>query len=165
MSTVDAILVDNARVSSSRIRQLVGDGYVDRVEPMLGRYHFISGHVGGGHRRGRELGFPTANIATRAEVLPLDGIYATLFHFGNRQWLSVSSIGINPTFGAGPRTVESFIFSFDQDIYGEAVRLSFVKRIREEKKFSSADELSQQIRRDVEAANGIFRQLNLRPSV
>jgi len=165
VSTVDAILVDNARVSSSRIRQLVGDGYVDRVEPMLGRYHFISGHVGGGHRRGRELGFPTANIATRAEVLPLDGIYATLFHFGNRQWLSVSSIGINPTFGAGPRTVESFIFSFDQDIYGEAVRLSFVKRIREEKKFSSADELSQQIRRDVEAANGIFRQLNLRPSV
>ncbi|HYA28428.1 MAG TPA: bifunctional riboflavin kinase/FAD synthetase [Acidobacteriota bacterium] len=165
VSTVDAILVDNARVSSSRIRQLVGDGYVDRVEPMLGRYHFISGHVGVGHRRGRELGFPTANIATRAEVLPLDGIYATLFHFGNRQWLSVSSIGINPTFGAGPRTVESFIFSFDQDIYGEAVRLSFVKRIREEKKFSSADELSQQIRRDVEAANGIFRQLNLRPSV
>jgi riboflavin kinase/FMN adenylyltransferase len=152
-------------VSSSRIRQLVSEGHVDQVERMLGRYHFISGHVAGGHRRGRELGFPTANIATRTEVLPLDGIYATLFHLGTRSLLSVSSVGVNPTFGEGPRTIESFILDFDQDLYGEAVRLSFVKRIREEKKFFSVDELTDQIRRDVDTANAIFRQLNLLGSV
>jgi riboflavin kinase/FMN adenylyltransferase len=165
VSTVEAILIDNARVSSSRIRQLVSDGHVDQVKPMLGRYHFISGHVGGGHRRGRELGFPTANIVTRTEVLPLDGIYATLFHLGDRRLLSVSSIGVNPTFGEGPRTVESFILNFDQDIYGDAVKLSFVKRIREERKFSSMDELTKQIRQDVETADAIFRRSNLRGSV
>ncbi len=158
---VDAVLVDNARVSSSRIRQLVAEGQVDAVKPMLGRFHFLSGRVVGGQRRGRDLGFPTANIATRAEVLPLDGIYATLFHWGERRLPSVTSIGVNPTFGAGPRTVESFILNFAQDIYGEAVRLSFVKRIREEKNFASVDELVAQIRRDVASSQAILRDHQL----
>src|SRR6185503_14066995 len=96
VAVVDPILVNGERVSSSRIRELVGAGRVDEVEPLLGRYHFISGRVVAGHRRGRDLGFPTANIAARTEVLPPDGIYATLFHLGARALLSVSSIGINP---------------------------------------------------------------------
>ncbi len=158
---VDAVVVDNARVSSSRIRQLVGAGQVDAVKPLLGRYHFLSGRIVVGQRRGRELGFPTANIATRAEVLPLDGIYATLFHLGERRLLSVTSIGVNPTFGAGPRTVESFILNFAEEIYGESVRLSFVKRIREEKNFASVDDLVAQIRRDVASSEAILRQLQL----
>ncbi|MGH7816005.1 MAG: bifunctional riboflavin kinase/FAD synthetase [Candidatus Binatia bacterium] len=161
VATVDAVVVDDARVSSSLIRQLVMDGQVDRVRPMLGRYHFLSGRVVAGHRRGRELGFPTANIFTRAEVLPMDGIYATLFHLGERRLLSVSSVGVNPTFGAGPRTVESFIVNFAEDIYGEAVKLSFVKRIRDEMKFSSAATLSARIREDIVSAEAIFRELNL----
>ena len=156
---VDAVLVDNARVSSSRIRQLVADGEVDAVKPMLGRYHFLSGRVVGGQRRGRELGFPTANILTRTEVLPLDGVYATLFQLGERRLPSVTSIGVNPTFGAGPRTVESFILNFAEDIYGEAVRLFLVKRMREEKKFASVDELIAQIRCDVAGSEAILRKL------
>ena len=158
---VDAVVVDDARVSSSRIRQLIGAGQVEAVKPMLGRYHFLSGRIVGGQRRGRELGFPTANIATRAEVLPLDGIYATLFHLGERCLLSVTSIGVNPTFGAGPRTVESFILNFTDDIYGETVRLSLVKRIREEKNFASVDALVEQIRRDVASSEAIFHELRL----
>jgi riboflavin kinase/FMN adenylyltransferase len=127
----------------------------------LGRHHFISGRVIEGRRRGGDLGFPTANIAPRTEVLPLDGIYATVFHLGEQSLLSVSSIGVNPTFGSGPRTVESYIFDFNRDIYGAAVRLSFIKRIREERKFSSVSDLVTQIHVDVESAEEIFRELKI----
>jgi riboflavin kinase/FMN adenylyltransferase len=161
VSVVEPILVDGVRVSSSHIRQLIGNGSVDQVRPLLGRYHFISGRVTTGHRRGRDLGFPTANIATHTEMLPLDGIYATLFHLGERNLVSVSSVGLNPTFGEGPRSVESFILNFTDDIYGEAVRLSFVMRIREEKKFASVEDLITQIRSDVKSAEAIFHDSQL----
>ena len=161
VATMEPVLVGGERVSSSHIRELVSYGQVDRVESMLGRYYFLSGRVISGQRRGRDLGFPTANISTRAEVLPLDGIYATLFQLGERQYLSVSSIGVNPTFGAGPRTVESFILNFNGDIYGEAVNLSFVRRIRAEQRFDSVDGLVSQIQRDVDDAKAIFAGLRL----
>jgi riboflavin kinase / FMN adenylyltransferase len=161
VAAVDPILVNGARVSSSRVRQSIHDGRVNEVQAMLGRYHFVSGRVTAGHRRGKDLGFPTANISTRTEVLPMDGIYATLLQLGEKNLPSVSSVGVNPTFGEGPRTVESFILNFKQDIYGEAVKLSFVQRIREEKKFSSADELVVQIHQDVKCAETIFRELHV----
>ena len=161
VAVVEPILVQGNRVSSSRIRELVSKGRVDEVKDMLGRYHFVSGQVVEGNRRGRELGFPTANIAARTEVLPSDGIYATLFHIDTRVLLSVSSIGRNPTFGPGPRTVESFIIDFDEAIYGKTVRLSFIKRIRDEVKFSSIPELIAQIRSDVQSAEAIFRDSSI----
>jgi riboflavin kinase/FMN adenylyltransferase len=157
VGVLDPILLDGTRISSSRIRQLLEEGRVDEVRPLLGRFHFVSGIVVKGHRRGRELGFPTANISSQTEVMPPDGIYATLFHVRNKQWLSVSNIGINPTFGDGPRTVESFVLDFDSDIYGESVRLSFVKRIREERKFTIVNDLIGQINEDVKCAKAIFR--------
>lgn len=158
---VEPILLQGVRVSSSRIRHLLEQGHVDEVEPMLGRRHFVSGRVVKGRCRGRELGFPTANIATRTEVLPLDGIYATLFQIKDRQWLSVSNVGVNPTFGEGPRTVESFILDFNSDIYGESVKLSFVKKIREEKKFETAQALVLRMKEDVKSAQTIFKGLGL----
>jgi riboflavin kinase/FMN adenylyltransferase len=161
VAIVEPILIDGARVSSSRIRQLIGEGRVDEVKNMLGRYHFLSGRIVGGHERGRGLGFPTANLSTRTEVLPPDGIYATWLHRGDVRLPSVSSIGVNPTFGEGPRTVECFIMNFDENIYGETVKLSLVQRIRDEKKFSSVDALIAQIRDDVARAENIFRELNL----
>ena len=161
VGTVNAIVVDGARVSSSRIRQLVQDGHVDTVERMLGRYHFVSGRVVAGHQRGRTIGFPTANVATRTEVLPMDGIYATLFDWGGRRLLSVSSVGVNPTFGDGPHTVESYILDFNDDIYGEAVQLSFVSRIRNEMKFANVDALIAQIHLDVAKAEETFADLKI----
>ena len=161
VAAVDPILVEGAPVSSSRIRQLITDGRVDEVEPLLGRYHFVSGRVVSGHRRGREIGFPTANISSRTEVLPADGIYATLFSLGERRLLSVSSVGLNPTFGAGPRTVESYILNFREDIYGAPVKLAFVKRLREEKKFASVAALTAQIRQDVADAEAAFGALKI----
>ena len=158
---IEPILVDGVRVSSSCIRQLIIDGRVDAAKTLLGRYHFVSGRVTPGHRRGRDLGFPTANISSRTEVLPADGIYATLFHLDERVLLSVSSVGLNPTFGAGPRTIESFILEFNEDIYGASIKLAFVKKIREEKKFASIEELTSQIRRDVASAQAIFETTRL----
>ena len=157
VGVLDPILLEGERISSSRIRQLLEEGRVDEVRPLLGRFHFVSGTVVKGHRRGRELGFPTANISSQTEVMPPDGIYATLFDVRNKQWLSISSIGVNPTFGDGPRTVESFIFDFDGDIYGESVKLSFVKRIREERKFTIVNDLIGQINEDVKCAKAIFK--------
>jgi len=158
---VEPILVDGVRVSSSRIRQLITDGKVDGARSLLGRYHFVSGRVVTGHQRGRDLGFPTANISSRTEVLPADGIYATLLHLGERTLLSVSSVGLNPTFGAGPRTIESHILNFHEDIYGAHVKLALVKKIRDEKKFASTDELANQIRGDVASAQVIFETSHL----
>lgn len=161
VAAVDPILVEGVPVSSSRIRQLVTDGRVDEVEALLGRYHFVSGRVVSGHRRGREIGFPTANISSRTEVLPADGIYATLFSLGESRLLSVSSVGLNPTFGAGPRTVESYILNFREDIYGAPVKLAFVKRLREEKKFASVEALTAQIHQDVADAEAAFGALKI----
>jgi riboflavin kinase/FMN adenylyltransferase len=161
VAAVDPILVEGVPVSSSRIRQLVTDGRVDEVEALLGRYHFVSGRVVSGRRRGREIGFPTANISSRTEVLPADGIYATLLSLGERRLLSVSSVGLNPTFGAGPRTVESYILNFREDIYGAPVKLAFVKRLREEKKFASVEALTAQIHQDVADAEAAFGALKI----
>ena len=159
---VEPILVQGRRISSSRIRQLIEDGRVDEVQPMLGRYHFISGNVVNGHRRGRELGFPTANLAATTEVIPKDGIYATIIELRNHRWLSVSSVGHNPTFGQGVRTIEAFILDFAQDIYAESVKLSFVQRIREERKFTQLEHLVSQMHQDVKAARAVFNTLKLR---
>jgi riboflavin kinase/FMN adenylyltransferase len=161
VGVLDPILLNGIRISSSRIRQLVEEGRVDEVRPMLERYHFVSGHVVTGHRRGHTLGFPTANIASQTEVVPLNGIYATLIQLQNKQWLSVSSVGVNPTFGDGPRTVESFILDFEGDLYGEWVKLSFVKRIRDEKKFVMVKDLVAQMHEDVKRAKAVFNELGL----
>ena len=158
---VDPILVNGVRVSSSQIRQAIEAGRVDEARSSLGRYHFISGTVVEGNRRGRDLGFPTANIASRTEVIPSDGIYATLFHIGQEPRLSVSSIGVNPTFGAGPRTVESYILNFDREIYGTKIKLAFVKKIREEKKFADVASLIAQIQEDVRSARAVFESLGI----
>ena len=161
---LDPILREGVRISSSKIRQLLEEGHVDKVRPMLGRYHFVSGVVVTGHHRGQELGFPTANIETQTEVVPLNGIYATLIEFKNQQWRSVSSVGVNPTFGDGPRTVESFILDFEGDIYGERVKLSFVQRIRDEKKFALIQDLVSRMHEDVKQAKALFKAFGLSDS-
>lgn len=160
VGVVEPIELAGVRISSSRIRAMIEQGQVDEAGRFLGRHHFISGRVVAGERRGRHLGFPTANIVPRTEVIPLDGIYATFLQAGQRQWASVTSIGLNPTFGAGPRTVESYVFDFDGDLYGRPVRLFFVKRIREEKKFASPELLVEQIKQDVSNARDILRQID-----
>lgn len=162
---VDPVELEGVRVSSSRIRKLIDQGEVHKVPRFLGRYHFVSGRVIPGYQRGRQLGFPTANIVPRTEVLPLDGIYATYLQLDERQWPSVTNIGVNPTFGEGPRTIETYIFDFSGDLYGRSVKLFFVKRIREEKKFSSAETLVGQMKKDALSAQEILNHAGKREYV
>ncbi len=157
VGVVGPIEIEGHRVSSSRIRALIERGQVREAGRYLGRCHFVSGRVAAGHGRGRQLGYPTANIAARTEVVPLDGIYASILEVGGRQWRSVTSVGVNPTFGDGPRTIETYLFDFDEDLYEQSVKLFFVERIREEKKFASAALLVEQIQRDVKSAENILR--------
>jgi riboflavin kinase/FMN adenylyltransferase len=156
VGVMDPVIVNGERVSSSRIRQLIEAGEVSRANGLLGRIHFISGRVAAGHQRGRALGFPTANIASRTEVVPATGIYATFVEIRERQWPSVTSIGYNPTFGSGPRTVECHVLNFTGNLYHENVRLHFAERIRDEKKFSSPELLVAQMHKDVAAAKKIL---------
>ena len=159
VNIVEPVLIKGVRVSSSRIRALIEDGRVDEAGESLGRYHFISGTVVYGNRRGRELGFPTANIASQTEVLPSDGIYATLFNVDGKWWPSVSSIGVNPTFEEGRHTIETYILDFDRDIYDKAIKLAFAKKLRDEKKFADVSGLIAQIQDDVEVTRSFFGSL------
>jgi riboflavin kinase/FMN adenylyltransferase len=163
VGVVGPVEIAGHRVSSSRIRMLIERGQARQAAQNLGRYHFVSGRVVAGHGRGRDIGFPTANIEPATEAVPLDGIYATLFEVGGRRCESATSIGVNPTFGAGPRTIESFVFDFHGDLYGKDVKVHFVERIRDEKKFSSAESLAEQIDRDVLDAREILRAVKSDP--
>lgn len=156
---VEPIFVGGARVSSSRIRALIEQGEVDQAGGLLGRYHFISGRVVHGHERGRQLGFPTANIVPRTEVIPADGIYATYVQVDDDRWPSVTNIGVNPTFGEGRKTIESYIFDFHKDLYGRSVKLFFVKKIREERKFESPALLVEQMEKDAVNARRLLNNL------
>ena len=158
---VGPVHLGGVRISSSRIRDLIKRGDVHEVQGFLGRYHFASGRVIPGYQRGRQLGFPTANIVTRTEMLPSDGIYATFLEANQRLWSSVTNIGVNPTFGGGPRTIESYIFDFSGDLYGRFVKLFFVKRIREEKKFPTPEDLVGQMKKDVLGAQEILNQVSI----
>lgn len=153
---IEEVIALKTRISSSRIRALIEAGEVNRAARYLGRYHFICGRVMRGRQRGRDLGFPTANLATRSEVVPADGIYATFVEFGGERFPSVTSIGWNPTFGEGAKTIETHILEFDGDLYGRGLKLLFVERIRSEEKFASIELLVTQIRQDIIDAHRIF---------
>jgi riboflavin kinase / FMN adenylyltransferase len=149
-------------VSSTRIRRLVGEGRVDEAGALLGHEYFIDGEVQQGDRRGRTIGFPTANLATDNELLPPHGVYATTARIDDVVWPSVTNIGVRPTVdSSGQRTVETHVFDFDGDLYGRRLRLGFVQHLREERRFESLDALRGQIAADCERARLLFSRLSL----
>ena len=151
------VMVDGEIVSSSSIRKYLLNGNVRKATKLLGRYHFIDGTIIPGQGRGRTLGIPTANMETINELIPLKGVYATFFEHGGTRFSSVTNIGYNPTFEKRNEiSIETYIFYFDGDLYGEKVRLHFVERIRDEKKFSSPEELIETIRGDIRRAKEIL---------
>jgi riboflavin kinase/FMN adenylyltransferase len=138
-------------VSSTRIRNALLAGDVEDAARLLGRPYRVRGTVVHGAKRGRELGFPTINLAVPTErLLPRDGIYAMSVRVGDEQVAAAASLGVRPTFGGGDRTLEAYLLDWDGDIYGDRIEAAFVKRLRDELRFASAAELSAQIARDVE---------------
>ncbi|GAC1455810.1 MAG: bifunctional riboflavin kinase/FAD synthetase [Candidatus Limnocylindrales bacterium] len=151
VTAVEPIATLGAVVSSTRIREALRSGDLRSAEALLGRPYSIRGTVVHGEQRGRTLGFPTINVAPPQEkLLPLDGIYATWVTVDGQRYRGATSLGVRPTFGGGPRKLESFLLDFSGDIYGHEAEVAFVERLRDERKYDSADALSTQIALDVE---------------
>jgi riboflavin kinase/FMN adenylyltransferase len=151
---------DGAAVSSTEIRRRLTDGDVEGAATLLGRPHEVRGVVIEGDKRGRDLGFPTANIAVPAEIqLPADGIYAGWYaRPGGDVHPAAISLGRRPTFydDAQSSLLEAYLIDFDDDLYGESARVRFVKRLRGEQRFESADALIEQMARDVDETRQVL---------
>jgi riboflavin kinase / FMN adenylyltransferase len=150
VTVVEPIALGGAVVSSTRIRQALREGDLATAQALLGRPYCVAGTIVRGEQRGRALGFPTINVAPPSDkLLPHDGIYATWVTLGDQRHRAASSLGVRPTFGGGPRKLESFILDFDADVYGQEATVAFVERLRDEVRFDSAEDLSTQIAKDV----------------
>jgi riboflavin kinase/FMN adenylyltransferase len=154
------VLLDGERVSSSAVRTALSSGDVLRATQLLGRVHEVEGRVIAGYRRGRTLGFPTANIAVDGVLPPADGVYAVIARVlgtDTRELIGgVANLGTRPTFGAG-RSVEVHLFDFDDDLYDKDMRIGFTFRLRGEQRFSGVEELRRQIKIDSDRARELLR--------
>jgi riboflavin kinase/FMN adenylyltransferase len=159
VEVLPAVALDGTRVSSTRVRAALAAADFATAARLLGRPYTITGRVMHGAKRGRAMGFPTANIALTRAKPALHGIFAVkCFGAATRGLEGVASLGTNPAVqDGGPATLEAFLFDFSGDLYGRRLTLEFVKKLRDEAHFASQDELAQQIRRDCDAARDWFR--------
>ena len=158
---IPPVEVDGVTVSSTHIRGLVASGGVERAARFLGRPHFITGTVGRGRGVGAGLGAPTVNLPLPEGVQPpAYGVYFTRVHTRGGVYDAVTNVGVRPTFDdAGPRAVvESALFGFSGDLYGQETRVEFLRRHRPERRFENAEALSRQIKSDIEAAGKFFQK-------
>ena len=159
---IDPVRYKEFVVSSTRVRRLVAEGRMDEAAALLGHPYYIDGQVVEGHRRGRELGFPTANLRTANELIPPHGVYATTMIVDGIVHAAITNIGVNPTFGEGnPTTIETFLLKYDGDLYGRDVRLGFVQRLRDERHFEDVDALVAQIEADRRRAERLFTRMSV----
>lgn len=155
---VPAVQVEGETVSSSLIRQRIRAGQVRKAATLLGRPYVIEGQVVHGAHRGKGLGFPTANLETTYEILPKDGVYAVWAMLEGQRIPGVANIGTDPTFGGGTMNYEVHLLDFQGEIYGKTLRMEFIERIREERKFPSPAALVEQIRQDVVRARTLLAE-------
>ncbi len=150
----DVIKINDRIVSSTYIRQVIKSGDMEEAERFLGRRYCIEGNVARGLQNGIKMGIPTANVEYDINMaLPKEGVYAGITYVNGRRLKSVINVGKNLTFDAEKITVESHILDFDEDIYGEYIRVSFAKRLRGDIKFNSVEELKRQIKSDIEVTS------------
>jgi riboflavin kinase/FMN adenylyltransferase len=160
---VPEIVLRGQRISSSAIRKLLSEGSVNLARRMLGRPYGIEGVIVRGNRRGHTIGFPTANLHPHNRVIPKFGVYATATLVDGQWRRSITNVGVRPTFGQDLEpSIESYIFDFDGDLYGDVLRVRFLHRIRDERKFNGIDELKGQIRRDSTRALNYFSHPGVR---
>jgi riboflavin kinase/FMN adenylyltransferase len=148
---IDPVRYRDFVVSSTRVRRLIAEARVDEAAALLGHLYYLDGTVVEGRRRGRELGFPTANMSTANEIVPPTGVYAT----------TMTIDGIVHPFGETDLTVETHLLRYAGELYGRAVRLSFVQRLRDERRFEDVDALRTQIEADRRSADRLFAQLSV----
>ena len=150
VKVIEPIKIKGRRVSSSYIRNLINDGNVSEIKDFLGRNYFLEGEVIHARKIGRTIGFPTANLKAEDKlIIPKNGIYAVKVYIKNKVYYGATNIGYNPTVNGKALSIETNIIDFDEEIYGEIIKVEFLDRIRDEKKFNSLDELKSQLRKDV----------------
>lgn len=149
LEIVNPIKLDNVRVSSTNIRNLISDGDVEKAYKYLGRYYKLCGEVIHARKIGRTIGFPTANISIDENmIVPKVGIYATKVYINGKTYYGATNIGYNPTVNGTNLSIETNILEFDDDIYGKNITIEFLQRIRDEKKFNGIEELKNQLQKD-----------------
>jgi riboflavin kinase / FMN adenylyltransferase len=159
---IDPVRYKDFVVSSTRVRRLIVEGRVDEAGALLGHHYSIDGTVVQGEKRGRELGFPTANVCPDNEIVPPAGVYATTVTVDATVYPSVTNIGTRPTFESGETNViEAHLLGFDGNLYGSKLRLGFVQRLRDEKKFDGIEALKGQIVADRARAEDLFARMGL----
>jgi riboflavin kinase/FMN adenylyltransferase len=161
VDVVSPMVINQEVVSSTSIRQALAQGDMPKVSRLLGRFFSLGGQVVHGAKRGKPLGFPTANLAVNSnQALPVDGVYVTRAYISNHAYPSVTNIGRRPTFGENQRTIEVYLLDFRGELYGEDLKIEVIERLRAEKPFSSSEELKAQISQDVEKAISILKKVN-----
>ncbi len=160
---VDEVRLRGHRISSSRIRDQLAAGRVNLARRMLGRPYGVEGVIIRGNRRGHTIGFPTANLKPHNRVIPRYGVYATATLLDGTWRRSITNIGVRPTFKKDVEpSIETYIFDFDEELYGDVLRVRFLHRIRDERKFNGIDELKAQIEKDSRRALNYFRHEGVR---
>jgi riboflavin kinase/FMN adenylyltransferase len=163
---VPEVRLRGKRIGSTLIRELLTQGRVNLARRMLGRPYGVEGSVMPGAARGANLGFPTANIQPHNRVIPRAGVYITATLIAGQWRRSVTNIGLRPTFGdATESSVETHVMNWSGDLYGDVLRVRFLHRLRDEKKFGSIEELKAQIARDVERARRYFERVSVKRSL
>jgi riboflavin kinase/FMN adenylyltransferase len=159
---IDPVRYKEFVVSSTRIRRLVAEGRVDEAGALLGHSYALAGTIVEGRRRGRELGFPTANLRTDNELIPPHGVYATTLSVDGIVHAAITNVGVNPTFGDnGGTTIETHVLNYNRELYGQRVQLGFVQRLRDERRFDDVDALRAQIEADCRRAERLFTRLSV----
>jgi len=158
---IDPVRYKDFVVSSTRIRRLVAEARMDEAGALLGHSYYVDGTIVEGRKRGKAIGFPTANLATENELIPPSGVYATTTTIDGIVHAGVTNIGTRPTFGESDLTIETHLLRYAGDLYGRSVRLGFVQRLRDERRFDDVDALRAQIEADQRRADRLFSRLSV----
>ena len=157
---IDAVEMSGERVSSTNIRKCIMNKDFETAAILLGKKYFVTGTVCYGNQLGRTMGFPTANIIPdKNKLLPPDGVYITTAEINGNVYKSLTNIGKNPTVNGTTKTVETFMFDFDKDIYNSEIKVNFHKFLRNEIKFENIDKLKKQLESDKLSAEKYFKKI------
>ena len=158
---IDPVRYKDFVVSSTRIRRLVAEARMDEAGALLGHPYYVDGTIVEGQKRGKTIGFPTANMVTDNELIPPHGVYATTMTIDGVVHAGLTNIGVRPTFNETESTIETYLLRYSGHLYGHRVRLSFVQRLRDERRFDSVEALRAQIEADERRANHLFSRITV----
>jgi riboflavin kinase/FMN adenylyltransferase len=157
VTVMPPMTIDGRVVSSTAIRQALAEGDMEKAQKLLGRPFRLEGRVVSGDKRGRKLGFPTANLETApGQALPTGGVYACRAYVNGKAYSTMTNIGSHPTFGGGKKLIEAYLIDYNGDLYGRELAIDIIERLRDEKKFDTAEQLEEQVAEDVRRGRDIL---------